>query len=143
MQEVLMKRVFLVIPLILVSVGFFSCSMDGNNNLFVETWVSTAEDGEYPRIIMKSDLTWEFHQSASGDTMGDTRGTYTYTGNNATAIALEIYMGAWMETAELPEAAIPEGLTLEDMITSSAEIQSDGILTLTTFEGSFTYTREQ
>ena len=133
-----MKRMFWLIPVLLVSVGFFSCSMDADDddNPFVGTWESTATAGV--SITMNKDLTWEFHQSTSGDTQGDTRGTYTYNGKKATAIASEIYMGSWIET----EPLITAGTITTDMITSTSEIQNDGRLQVITFEGTFMYTKK-
>ena len=128
-----MKRMFWLIPVLLVSVGFFSCSMDAgdDDNPFVGIWESTATAGV--SITMNKDLTWEFHQSTSGDTQGDTRGTYTYNGKKATAIATELYMsGTWMSTAGQPE----------NIITSTSEIQNDGKLQVITFEGTFMYTKK-
>jgi hypothetical protein len=102
-----------------------------DDNPFVGTWESTATAGV--SITMNKDLTWEFHQSTSGDTQGDTRGTYTYNGKKATAIATELYMaGTWMSTAGQPE----------NVITSTSEIQNDGKLQVITFEGTFMYTKK-
>jgi hypothetical protein len=128
-----MKRILWMIPVILVSVGFFSCSMDAeDDNPFAGTWESTVVDGASRKIIMNKDLTWEFHQSTSGDAQGDTRGTYTYTGKKATAIASEIYMGTWVSTEGQPA----------NVITVTAEIQDDGTLKVTAYDGTFTYIKK-
>jgi hypothetical protein len=130
-----MKRTFWLIPLLVLLVVSFGCSTDSNSdeNPFEGTWMSTVSDGINRKIIMKNDGTWEFHQSDSGDTAMDTRGTYTYTGIKATAIASEIYMeGQWMSTS---------GQSTE-MITVTAEIQTDGKLKVTAYDGTFTYTKQ-
>ncbi|MDR0721482.1 MAG: hypothetical protein LBF75_01635 [Treponema sp.] len=130
-----MKRILWMIPVILVSVGFFSCSTDAedDDNPFAGTWESTVADGVSRKIIMNNDLTWEFHQTASGDAQGDTRGTYTYDGKTATAIASELYTGtAWVSTEGQPA----------NVITVTAEIQDDGKLKVTAYDGTFTYTKK-
>jgi hypothetical protein len=104
---------------------------DDDDNPFTGTWESTSAAGV--SIVMNNDLTWRFHQSTSGDTQGDTRGTYTYNGKKATAIASELYMGgAWVSTDGQPE----------NVITSTSELQDDGTLKITTFEGTFTYRKK-
>jgi hypothetical protein len=129
-----MKRFLWMIPVILVLVGFFSCSTDSDDEEtpFAGTWESAVTDGVSRTIIMNRDLTWEFHQSTSGDAMGDTKGTYTYSGKTATAVATEIYMGTWMSTEGQPA----------DMITVTAEIQNDGKLNVTAYDGTFMYTKK-
>jgi hypothetical protein len=104
---------------------------DDDDNPFVGTWVSSVTDGASRTIIMHKDLTWEFHQSASGDAMYDTRGAYTYKGQAATAIASEIYMGSWVSTDGQPA----------NIITVTAEIQNDGKLQVTAYDGTFLYTQ--
>jgi hypothetical protein len=112
----------------------FSCSLDDDDddNPFAGTWESTVTDGENRIIIMNKDLTRSFHQSAGGDAQGDTRGSYAYDDKTATAIASEIYMGTWMDTTGQPA----------ELITVTAEIQDDGKLEVTAYDGTFMYTKK-
>jgi hypothetical protein len=105
---------------------------DDDDNPFVGTWVSSVTDGASRTIIMHKDLTWEFHQSASGDVDGDTKGTYTYKGKTANAVALQLYMqavGGWLSTEGQPA----------EVITVTSEILDDGKLQVTAYDGTFTY----
>ena len=107
---------------------------ESENNPFVGSWLSTANDQQYRKIIMKSDLTWEFHQSEVGDTDMDTKGTYTYTGKTASAIATHLYMttgGGWVSTDGQPA----------EVITVTSKILTNGSLEVTAYDGTFTYTK--
>jgi hypothetical protein len=104
---------------------------DDDDNPFAGTWENTDNAGVH--IIMNNNGTWEFHQSTNGNTEGDTKGTYSYKNNTSTSVATHIYMGEqWISTEGQPE----------NIITSTAEIQNDGKLKITTFEGTFTYTKK-
>jgi hypothetical protein len=105
----------------------------GSGNPFAGTWVSTISDDISRKIIMKNDATWEFHQSETGDTAMDTRGTYSYQGKTATAIATELYINeSWVSTKG-QDASV---------ITVTAIIKSDGRMEVTAYDGTFTYTKQ-
>jgi hypothetical protein len=123
--------------LLVFSFSLVGCDHDSGGgepeNPFAGTWVSAVQDGISRKIIMKDDKTWEFHQSETGDTAMDTRGTYSYQGQTATALATELYMeGSWVSTAGQPT----------NVITVTATIQNDGKMEVTAYDGTFTYTKQ-
>jgi hypothetical protein len=64
--------VVLLITAIFTLAGCGNGTTDLDYNPFVGTWLSTATDGQYRKIIMKSDLTGELHQSQTGNVDTDT-----------------------------------------------------------------------
>jgi hypothetical protein len=127
---------------VLLAAGCEHRASDGSeeDNPFAGTWVSTVTGDGFNRTIVMTDLgTWQFNHKAGSDTAGDTKGTYTYNGKTATATASQIYISStWMDALTIIEA---EQATVEQL-TVTAEIQSDGKMKVTAFDGTFTYTKQ-